>query len=151
MSTIIGYYFDSPLEWDELGAVIDRVLGCRLVPDAHTHARRYGRFCSLEMSLGRHGLEDDLGIAFSEYPYELQLRVASPDLDLLDLAIALAGLLPALLWSRGRIDRGILVHDLQRMLARYATVDGVFVELNSGVAPAPPEYFRQILAAFERD
>jgi hypothetical protein len=148
MSTTIGYYFDCPRGLRELGEVVEAVLGCRLLPgpDAGT---LQGRFCSIETSLARHSLEDDLGIAFSAHPYELQLRLAAPDLELLDTAIALASLVPSLLWQRAGIGGGLLVYDLQRRLVSYRVEGGVLRDARSGVPIRHPAHARQLFAQIE--
>ena len=126
MSVDISFYFNAPGTLAEVAADADRVLGCRLTPYEGNADDLFCRFLSFEMSLHRCTLVEDGDLDFPRFAYDIGLRVPAPDSDLLGFQLETIALVAHVLLRRGTATEGILVYDVQKLLARYeATAEGV--------------------------
>ena len=73
--TKLGLFIDYGGKIDDIARAIGELLGIELTKDADGFGENYVfRFLDIEFVLyGDHGLEDDCGIVFSDYSYEIQM------------------------------------------------------------------------------
>ena len=146
MSISIAYFFNSDLTLPALGETLDRVLGCHLAPYESDPADLFCRLFSLETSLGEHTLEDDRELNFTAFRYQLDTRTPWGDADLRDIQLGLMATIPQLLYRRAGIAAGLLVQDVQKLLARYELRDNQFFDVVSGESVVFPSHLQIIYA-----
>jgi hypothetical protein len=124
MSISIGYFFGSSENLSEVASNLHLWLGCDLRPYEGNLEDLYSRFLGMELSLHKNDLLDDdfLGNEpkFSQYDYCLSIRTPLPDLDFRPLQLTTMLSIVYALHRRLQIT-GMLVFDLQNLLAKYET------------------------------
>lgn len=89
MSSLTSLFIRSELKIEDLLEKLEEVLDIRFQRDVREDGTLY--VCSplgIRLTLfGDHNLEDDMGIRFSEFQYELDIEIDAPDVtqDLVDL------------------------------------------------------------------
>lgn len=119
MSVNIGYYFNADRPLHDFALEVNRVLGCSLAPYEDDYTEFYCRFLAMEFTLGHNDLETDRDLNFGDYGYFLDVRIPSPDNDLLGIATETMVAVAYVLHARLDIHEGLLVWDVQRALAKY--------------------------------
>jgi len=147
MSINVGYFFNSDAPLPEVAELLNKALGCHFQPYQGDDSDLFCRFLSLEISLWAHDLEDDRDLDFTTYRYELSTRTPAGDGDIRELQLGVMAMLPSILQCRAGITSGILVYDVQRLLARYEMRGDKFFDAVSGQAVTLPDHYRQV---FER-
>jgi hypothetical protein len=145
MSINVAYFFNSDATLPEVAKSLDQVLGCCFEPYQGDAADLFCRFLSLATSLSTHQLENDGDLDFTTYRYELDTRTSFGDADLREVQLGLMAILPSILQLRAGITNGILVYDVQRLLARYEMRGKDFFDSVSGRPVTFPDHFHDIL------
>jgi hypothetical protein len=124
MSISIGYFFGSSESLSEVASNLHLWLGCDLRPYEGNLEDLYSRFLGMELSLHKNDFLDDDFLDnepnFSQYDYCLSIRTPLPDLDFRPLQLTTMLSIVYALYRRLQIT-GMLVFDLQKLLARYET------------------------------
>jgi hypothetical protein len=118
MSICIDYFFNHEDELPALSRKISGWLGCFLAPYEGDPQDLFSRFLGMELDLGRHSFENDRELNFEDYTYHLGIRTPIPDADLRRMQIPAMVLIAHALFYRMNL-KGILVYDMQHLLARY--------------------------------
>ncbi|GAA0245018.1 hypothetical protein GCM10010492_50450 [Saccharothrix mutabilis subsp. mutabilis] len=138
MGIELQYFFNSPLPLPELAAVLDHELGCAFKPYQSDEPAYSTTLLGMGVSLGRHDFENDCELDFESFQYYLDLQTSAGMGDRRPVQ------LPLLLAITHVIHRrlgypGILVYDLQILLARYeqrgSGPDHTMVDTLSGTSP----------------
>lgn len=150
MSVTVGYFFNARKPLHEFAADVNGVLGCSLAPYEGDVTDFYCRFFAMEFSLNHHDLVADRDLNFNDFNCCLEVRIPSPDNDLLAIATETMVAVAYVLFARLDIHKGLLVRDVQSLIARYElrhnefneplwhdSVSAKFVEF--------PEHWRDIL------
>src|ERR1041384_2296169 len=127
MSITVGYFFNWPGALSELAAQFRRWIGPDLQPYEGDPENLYCRFLGMGFSLYEHDLENDSGFNFEDCRFEVGIRAPVPDNDFRHLQVITMASLVYALYRRLGIVEGILVHDVDLVLARYevrAVTDG---------------------------
>lgn len=148
MSITIDYFFNFEGNLEDLTAKVNSCLGSNLQPYDGNSNDLFDRFLSMELSLSTHTLENDTDLNFEDFQYEIGIRNSVPDGDVRDMVSTVMGLIPSLLYRRGDIKEGILIYDVQILLARYTeriedSITGLFDEV-SGVFVESPRHISDI-------
>lgn len=145
MSVNITYFFNSEATLPELSTLLNRILGCRFKPYQGNESDLFCHFLSLETSLGTTDhLVNDRDLDFESYRYELDTRTPAGDGDLREVQFGLMTMLPSLLELRGGITSGILVYEVQLLLARYEMREGKFFDALSNRPVTFPDHFDRV-------
>jgi hypothetical protein len=122
MSISIEYFFSSSESLPEVSSNLHLWLGCDLRPYEGNPEDLYTRFLGMELSLYKNDYLDDdfLGNEsdLSQYEYCLSTRTPLPDLDFRPFQLTTMLSIVYALYRRLQIT-GMLVFDLQKILARY--------------------------------
>jgi hypothetical protein len=144
VSINVTYFFNANAELPDLAKLIGRVLGCSFQPYEGDASDLFCRFLSLETSLRKHSLEDDMDLPFSRFRYQLDTRTPVPDAELREIQLGFMALIPSLLQARAGITSGMLVYDVQRLLASYEMRGNEFFDVVSGKAVSFPCHFQHV-------
>jgi hypothetical protein len=118
MSICVDYFFNHEDELPALTRKINGWLGCCLAPYEGNPQDLFSRFLGMELNLGRHSLENDRDLNFADYTYCLGIRTPIPDADLRRMQIPATVLIAQALFIQIAL-KGMLVYDVQHLLARY--------------------------------
>ena len=118
MSVNVGYYFDSDKSLTELTKEINSWLGCSFSPYEGNAQDLFCFFLGMELSLGIHDLENDRGLNFEDYKYEIDIKIPMGNAGLRDIQVSTLAFIAKVLYEKMKIT-GMLVYDVQRLLARY--------------------------------
>lgn len=119
MSFTVGYYFNTDQPLRDFAARVNGLLGCSLSPYEGNDTDFFCRFLAMEFTLGHNELVSDRDLNFDDYGYCLDVRIPSPDNDLLAIAIPTMMGVAYVLHARLGIHDGLLVWDAQRAIAKY--------------------------------
>jgi hypothetical protein len=119
MSIDIDYFFNSDKDFKQLLREINELLGCSLTSDEIDGENSSGVFFGMLLSFSTHTLENDGELNFKDYKYQVGLTTYWGDADLRDTQSLIVDFIAFLLHRRMQISEGILVNDVQRLLARY--------------------------------
>jgi hypothetical protein len=120
MSQTIDYFFNFSGQFGELAQLIRAEIGVELSPCFEGSLDLCGRLLGMDLFLGTNECENDQGIQFEDYRYNLDLTTYLPDGDLRPLQVAVMVAMPYLLYRRYGIT-GMLVFEQQHLIARYET------------------------------
>lgn len=118
MSVTIDYFFNSDEPLDRLARQVHDWLGADLQPYEGDPEDLFCRFLGLEFSLGMNELDNDRELDFESFRYEIGTRTTISEAHLRPMQLIAMSLIAFTLHQRLGIT-GILVYDLQRLLARY--------------------------------
>jgi hypothetical protein len=118
MSICVDYFFNHEDELTALSRKIGGWLGCFLTPYDGNAQDLFSRFLGMELDLGKHSLDNDREINFEDYTYRVGIRTPVSDDDLRVMQIPAMVLVARTLFYRMNI-KGMLVYDVQHVLARY--------------------------------
>jgi len=111
----------------------------------------------MEFSLRRHELENDGECTFEEFEFLLGSRTSAPDGDLRAFQVEGMIIVACALHARAAIDRGLLVFDTQKVLARYVAAPDrsgnarqCLHDLVSGKDVRLPDHFADVDARIPR-
>lgn len=121
VSITVDYFFNAIGTADEVGESVGHVLGVRFESQGQPADLFFCRFLSMELSFGRHDLENDRDCTFEEFEFQLCLRTATPDAILRACQVEAMVLIAYALHVKGGIEDSLLVFDAQRVLARYTS------------------------------
>ena len=117
MNTSVDYLFNFSGDLHELSAKINNWLGSDLrVSTPHDKEQAWARFFGMSLDLYAHSFESDGEIEFESYRYFLSL--CGPK-DVAIMKVPLMAELAYLLFLRLGVNVGLLVFNLQTLLARY--------------------------------
>src|SRR5215207_7897848 len=122
MSVTVDYFFNYEGSVVDLLAGIGQAVGSELKPYNQNNAEPvyFARFLSMELSLlTDHTLENDDEFNFGDFQYEIGIRNPWRAAGLRDMQIPVVALIASLLHRRSQVKGGILVYDVQILLARY--------------------------------
>ena len=117
MSITVDYFFNHEDELPTLARKINSWVGCFLSHEG-TPNNLFCRFLGMELSLSTHTFENDGELNFEDYAYCLSLRTPMPDADLRRIQNPAMILIAYALYYRMSL-KGMLVYDMQHLLARY--------------------------------
>jgi hypothetical protein len=149
MSVNIDYFFNFDGSLLELGNLLDGVLGCCFEPYEGDPSDLFCRLLSLETSLSEHAFDDDRELNFSAYRYQFGTRTAAGVADLREIQLGLMTFLPFVLYRRASISGGMLVYDIQQLLARYEVRDGRFYDTVTGQPVNFPAHLQRVCAQIQ--
>jgi hypothetical protein len=118
MSIHVDYFFNHE---DDLAAVARKAntwIGCSLAPYEGRANDLFCRFLGMELSLSTHTFENDRDLDFENYTYCLSSRTPIPDWDLRITQVPAMAFIAYALYFRMNL-KGMLVYDVQHLLARY--------------------------------
>jgi hypothetical protein len=119
MSIAVSYFFNYDGEIAMLADEIHQALGIRFLPQAEdTWLYWQADLLGMDWHLGEHDYEDDGGIVFSSFRYELEIKTFWPNAHLRPLQMSVMAKLPYLLFASLKLT-GILVYDLQRLMGQF--------------------------------
>jgi hypothetical protein len=118
MSISIDYFFNHHLSLQGLASQVNVWLGCALGPYDTDPSDLYTRFLGMEMTLSEHTLEDDGELNFQHFKYCIGIRIPAPDADFRSIQLPVMAYVAYALY-RCMLIIGMLVYDLQVLLARY--------------------------------
>ncbi len=119
MSIWIDYFFNSDQSFDQLLKEINERLGSNLVLSETDEDNSHGIFFGMPFSLHTHNLENDRELNFQDYKYQIGLTTYWGSADLRQMQALIVASIAFLLYRRMQISEGILVYDVQRLIARY--------------------------------
>lgn len=129
MSICVDYFFNHQSDLSILGQELNAWLGSSLAAQEADPEELFCRFLGMELSLSEHTFENDLELNFEDFRYRLGIRSPLPDADLRSMQIPVMAFIAFSLFRRMGIV-GMLVYDVQRLLARYeASVEDGLDEL----------------------
>jgi hypothetical protein len=120
MSICVDYFFNHPSELAALAQDINGCVGCSLEPYEGNPEDLFCRFFAMELSLSKHSFENDRDLNFEDFTYRLGIRSPIPEADLRAMQISAIAFIAYALFRRMGIV-GMLVYDVQSLLARYET------------------------------
>ncbi|MCG3134330.1 MAG: hypothetical protein HMLKMBBP_01635 [Planctomycetes bacterium] len=130
--------------------MVSATLGVDLQPYEGDAEDLFARFLGLELSLHACDLERDRGIDFSRYQFILSTRTPWGDADLRAYQLEATALAAYTLLVRGTPREGILVHEVQRLLARYTvSPEGQVRDSVSGAAVSFPRHLQDLRARID--
>jgi len=118
MSINVGYFFNSDKPFGDLTKEINGWLGCSLAPYEADEKDLFCIFLGMELSFGIHDFENDLDLNFEDYKYEIDVRTPAGNAFLRDIQISAVAFIAKVLYEKMKIT-GMMVYDLQQLLARY--------------------------------
>ena len=118
MSICVDYFFNHEDKLPALSRKIGGWLGCFFAPYEGNPHDLFTRFLGMELDLGQHSFENDRELNFEAYTYRLGIRTPIPDADLRRIQIPAMVLIAYALFYRMNL-KGMLVYDMQHLLARY--------------------------------
>lgn len=120
MSTNFTLFFNYPNNLVRLVQEVNDRIGCTLIPYEGDEDDLFCRFFGMELSLSENeGFVNDGELNLVDYKYSIDIKVPSPDNDLLPVSLLSILQITYILHVRGVIDKSILVYDMQKLLARY--------------------------------
>jgi hypothetical protein len=119
MSVTVDYFFNATKPLHHFAEDVNGILGCKLAPCEGDVTDFFCRFLSMEFSLYHHELVNDCNLNFEDYCFCIGVRIPSPDNDLLAIATEAMVAVAYLLHVRLEIHDGLLVRDVQTLLAKY--------------------------------
>ena len=142
MSITFEYSFNSPLDLPELTEAVNRVLGTSF---AHGQSDAFHcNFLGLPFTLERHESENDRDLNFNDYQYQLWNKTWDGG-TLRSIQVEVLILAAFVLQNSLGINDGLLSYDCQRVLARYAIVDGQWCDITTGDAVDPTGHIVDVL------
>ena len=118
MSICVDYFFNHSDDLAALSRKTNSWLGCSLVPYEGRPQDLFSRFLGMELDLSTHSFDNDRELNFEDFNYRLGIRSPIPDADLRMLQIPAMVLIAHTLFYRMNVV-GMLVYDMQHLLARY--------------------------------
>ena len=118
MSITVDYFFNHQDELSSVARKISEWLGCYLAPYDGRHDDLFCRFLGMELTLSKHTFENDGELDFENYTFRLSTRTPIPDWDLRIGQVPAMVLIANTLYRRMNL-KGMLVYDMQHLLARY--------------------------------
>jgi hypothetical protein len=142
MSATIDFVFNSPDDLIETGGRLNSTLGVVLQPYAGHRNDLFTHFLGLELSLVACSLDDDRDLDFSRYRFMLSTRTAWSASDRRAYQLEATALAAYALLTVGAVQDGMLVYDVQRLLARYSrTAEGeVWDSVSHSVVSFPAHF-----------
>lgn len=131
MSVTTEYYFNSPLELKALAAQLSAELGCDLQPYKGDETEYYDRFMGMEFSLEPNDFENDGELDFESFAYSISFRTSWGEAHWRPIQLATLVCVVRVLHDSFKYG-GILVYDLDTLLARYEAP--TFVDTLSGTS-----------------
>ena len=119
MSITVDYYFNWSGTLDELSTEVRTWIGADLQPYEGDPGVLYCRLLGMEFTLGEHHLTNDADLNFEDFRFEIGIRTPWPDADFRPIQLFTMASLVYALYRRLAITDGILVFDVQVLLARY--------------------------------
>ncbi|WP_036484906.1 hypothetical protein [Myxosarcina sp. GI1] len=120
MSVTFHYFFNHPKSISELAQDINSILGCNLKSPKDKKDYMFCRFMGANFYFGdSFGFENDGDLDFENYQYNISIKVFAPDFDLLCVCNSLLAIIACVLFIRLKVTEGMLVHELQTLVARY--------------------------------
>ena len=119
MSIYIDYFFNSNKDFKQLLKEINELLGSNLISSETDEENSSGSFFGMPLSFHTQTLENDRELNFQDYKYQIGLTTYWGSADLRDIQVSIVAFIAFLLYLRMQISEGILVYDVQRLLARY--------------------------------
>lgn len=119
MSINIDYFFNSEKDFEQLTAEIEKWIGCKFqIEEGKNHS---STLFGMPINFGiDHGMENDGILNFEDYKYSIGITNYWGSADLRDTQISIMALIANLLYRRIEVKEGILVYDVQRLLAKYS-------------------------------
>jgi hypothetical protein len=118
MSVCVDYFFNHGYELSAVAKEINGWIGCSLSPFEGNREDLFSRFLGMELTLSKHSLENDRDLNFQDFTYRLGVRSPIPEADLRPMQIPAMAFIAYALFRRMGIV-GLLVYDVQSLLARY--------------------------------
>lgn len=137
MSITFEFSFNTDADLPELAAGVNRVLGTAF--ERRDDAMYAGTLFGLPCVLGRNDYDDDGLIRWSDYRYQLSNSSAAGS-TLRQIQMETLFLAMFALRSSLGIEDGMLTYESQRVLARYAAVDGRWCDLETATEIDPVEH-----------
>lgn len=146
MSTSFTYFFNNPKIFSILADDINNTLGCHLAPYEQDKSALFCRFLSMELSFGdNEGYVNDRELDYQNYKYNIEIRIPEPDNDLLCIALQTVASIAYALYARLDISQGMLVYDMQTLLAKYEkNNNGNWINMMNGETIEFPEHVNYI-------
>ena len=120
MSTNVTYFFKYPKSIELAVNDINNVVGCNLTPYEGEDKDLFCMFLSMELSFEENNdYINDRELKYEKYNYNLDIRIPSPDNDLLCVTLQTIATIAYVLYTRLSITQGMLVYDMQTLLALY--------------------------------
>lgn len=137
MSVDLQYFFNSPLRLAELAEVLNGELSCTLKPYQEDETDYFTRLLGIEFSLSGHQFDNDRDLDFDNFAYYVDLRTSWGASARRNIQLPLLLMIASVLQDRLGYP-GILVYDIQTLLARYeqrgTNADRTFVDVLSGTS-----------------
>lgn len=118
MSISVDYFFNHENELEPLSRKVGGCLGCFLSPYEGNPQDLFSRYLGMELDLERHSLENDRQLNIQDYRYRIGIRTPVPDWEMRIIQVPAIVLIAYTLFYRLNI-KGMLVYDVQHLLARY--------------------------------
>ena len=129
MSVCVDYFFNHPSELSSLTQQLNGWIGCSLSPYEGNAEDLFSRFLGMELTLSKQSFENDRELNFENFTYRIGIRSPLPEANLRSMQVPAMAFIAYALYRRMGIV-GMLVYDLQTLLARYeARVENGFDEL----------------------
>lgn len=129
MSINVSYYFNSDKSLNELSNEINGWIGCNLSPYEGNEEDLFCVFLGMELSFGIHNLKNDLELNFEDYKYEIDIRTSGGNSSLRYIQVSAAAFIAKVLYRKMKIT-GMLVYDVQKLLAKYEKRSNLITEEN---------------------
>lgn len=123
MSITIDYFFNYDRSLPQLAEEINLQMGCLLTPYQRSRDDYFCRLLGMEFDLDTHTLINDGELDFETYRFQIGIRTAFPEADFRPIQLSVMACAVYALHLRLGIT-GILVFDVQRLLARYHVKPG---------------------------
>src|SRR5215475_335497 len=118
MSITVDYFFNYPEGLAAIAELMNKSLGCSLSPYKGDSQDMFSRFLGMELSLSSHNFENDRDLNFEEYTFYLSLRTPWGLAALRGMQLSAMAYIAYVLYFGYKVT-GMLVYDLQILLARY--------------------------------
>lgn len=151
MSITVNYFFNYAKPLAELVEELRTGIGCDLRPNEGDPDNLRCRLLGMEFSLGTHRLSRDGDLDFESFRYKADIRTPLPDADFRPHQITTMTSLAHAMYRRLRVT-GLLVFDVQRLLARYheqadpTTGEAVLYDVVSAEPVRFPQHWTALLS-----
>ncbi len=150
MSITIDFFFNYGGNIESLLKDLENWVGCYFLPYENNPDDLYCRFLGMELSFSEHELENDRDLDFENFKYEIGIRTPIPDADFRTQQLLTMASLTYAMYRRLQIS-GILVFDLQSLLARYEIHGEKLFDTISKKVVEYPEHLSNLFKVIPKD
>jgi hypothetical protein len=145
MSVDVDYIFNATMPLSKLAHETNRSLGCSLARSSNDHETWTCEFMGMSLHLQEdHGLVNDGELRFEDYRFLLGTHTAWGSDAIRLFQTEIVAISAYTLHCHLGVTDGVIIYDLQRVVAQYQLVAGVWTDLISGKAVGSPTHLADV-------